>query len=156
MNSNIVLLAPVPEVHLQSGLLTCEQYGKVAFGSKKFELFRELDTIRKDDYVDVYIYASHSNLLGRPKVRWCARYIGHVVSKLGRHPEGLKYRPASTLKSQSENRGHWDVFWEVADLRLMNKEETLPMSSFIGYQAKKCYVSTFIPHSPLIAYQCVE
>ncbi|MDR2310448.1 MAG: hypothetical protein LBE54_05590 [Brucellaceae bacterium] len=153
MKSNVVLLAPVPEVHLQSGLLTCRENGKVAFASNDFQLFRKLDALSGDAEVDVYIYPSGCDLPGLPKVRWSGRYIGHVDSIFGRHPGGLKYRPASTLQSQSDNSGYWALFWEVADLRLMNKEEILPMSSFIGYEAKKPYVSTFIPHGPLIVYQ---
>lgn len=40
---NIALLAPVPLHHLQDGYQVARQQGKVAFGSMKWELFRELD-----------------------------------------------------------------------------------------------------------------
>ena len=45
--SNIALLAPVPLEHLTSALEVLEVEEKVAFGSKAFLVFHELDRQRK-------------------------------------------------------------------------------------------------------------
>ena len=57
---NVALLAPVPEEHLLDGVNVIHVEGRVAFGSRAWEVFRELDALRKGDPVDVYIYASHA------------------------------------------------------------------------------------------------
>ncbi|MGX8007800.1 hypothetical protein ACVDG8_001720 [Mesorhizobium sp. ORM8.1] len=77
----VALLAPVPEEHLLSGLKVCASVGKVAYGSRAWQVFRDLDIARESQSVDAFIYASDSTKLGPPKVRWQARYIGHVEAK---------------------------------------------------------------------------
>lgn len=74
---DLALLAPVPLVHLQDGAVVCAQESKVAFGSRAWELFRELDNLRNDSLVDVYIYASQAPG-ARPEATWHARYLGHA------------------------------------------------------------------------------
>lgn len=146
----IALLAPVPEEHLFDGLTTCKTEGKVAYGSRAWQVFRDLDVARSGQPVDVFIYASGSAKLGLPKVRWLATYIGHVEAKGGAHPDGTLFRPESTKKYLTDNSGHWAVFWEVVDLRQLSKEEAIPMTAFRGWQSKKCYVSSFVPEGPLL------
>ncbi|WP_455269287.1 hypothetical protein [Rhizobium herbae] len=148
--SAIALLAPVPEEHLFSGLEKYAAVGKVAFGSRAFQVFRDLDEVREDEPVDVYIYASASGKFGLPKVRWQARYIGHVEAKAGGHPEGITYRPDSTLNYESDNNGHWAIFWEVTGLRELSKTAAIPMNRFRGWQSRKYFVSAFIPEGPLL------
>jgi len=114
--SNVALLAPVPLIHLTDGALVCEGKGKVAFGSRAWEVFRELDRTRIGEPVDVLIYASHANADGPAAVTWRGKYIGHVEAKHGTHPEGMQYRPPSTAEHSSDNLGYWAVFWEVTDL----------------------------------------
>src|SRR3984957_17997483 len=76
---HIALLAPVPLEDLNSGKIKAEEKGGVAFGSRAWELFRELDTLRKGMHVDVYIYAS-SDPDSDFEVSWHARYVSHVES----------------------------------------------------------------------------
>lgn len=57
--AHIALLAPVPLEHLLDGETTARTEGKVAFGSRKWDTFRQLDALREGMPVDVYIYASH-------------------------------------------------------------------------------------------------
>ncbi len=54
----MALLAPVPHEHLVSGAEVCAREGKVAFGSMKWDLFRQLDAIASGEKVPVHLYAS--------------------------------------------------------------------------------------------------
>jgi hypothetical protein len=115
--SHIALLAPVPKEHLDDGLKTVSDKGKVAFGSRKWEIFRDLDALAGEGVpVDVYIYESEGRGKHNSTISWRGRYIGHVRSEMGAHPKGLKYRPESTTKYVADNSGHWAVFWELDSL----------------------------------------
>jgi hypothetical protein len=148
--AHVALLASVPSEHLLDGRTTAESEGKVAFGSRAWEVFRELDVHRKGMPVDVYIYASHHD--GNPEfeVSWHARYIRHVESTMGAHPDGMKYRPLSTGKYPNDNSGHWAVFWEVEDLQPLLKEQRISLAQFTGFGKKKPYEHAFPPEGPLL------
>jgi len=45
-SSNVALLAPVPLEHLESGDIVCRQAGKVAYGSRSWDVFAQLDILR--------------------------------------------------------------------------------------------------------------
>lgn len=146
-HSKIALLAPVPEEHLVSGLAKCRAEGKVAFGSRLWELFRDLDDARDGLAVEAYLYASRSQKLGPPKVRWHGIYIGHVEVRGGAHPDGAKYIPES---ANSDRRDHWAVFWEVTGLSQLEKSECVPMNHFVGLKTRAKYKSSFVPERPLL------
>lgn len=150
MRSTPSLLTPVPLEHLRSGVDVCLEQGKVAFGSRAWEVFRELDAKRHGSPVDVFIYASSDQNSISIEVSWRGRYIGHVESKGGAHPDGLRFRPLSTQKNSSDNKGHWAVFWELDQLRELSQEERVPIKDFIGYSSGKKYKKGFIPEGPLI------
>lgn len=98
--SNIALLAPVPKEHLDDGETTALQKGKVAFGSMKWETFRDLDKLCKGMPVDVYIYESDGSGKFNSKTSWRGRYIGHKDSEMGAPPAEIKpFRPDSTFTS---------------------------------------------------------
>lgn len=146
----IALLAPVPLEHLIDGSLVAKEKGRVAFGSRKFDVFRKLDQERHGLPVDVYIYPSHG---GGPRVfevSWRAVYVGSVESQDGAHPAGMKYRPPSTAKYASDNLGHWAAFWEVADLQELLQAERLTVAQFTGFGKKKPYGTNFPPEGPLL------
>ncbi|NSY16305.1 hypothetical protein [Neorhizobium sp. AL 9.2.2] len=147
---SVALLAPVPEEHLISGLVTQEKTGKVAFGSRAFQVFRDLDDLRDNQPVDVYIYASASAKFGLPKVRWIAQYNVHVEAQGGGHPDGRRFRPESTFKYGTDNQGFWAVFWEVSELRELSKQEAIAIDKFRGFRSRKSFVSGFIPEGPLL------
>ena len=46
VTGNFAILAPVPLEHLQSGKNIAVKEGFVAFGSRKWELFRRVDEMR--------------------------------------------------------------------------------------------------------------
>ena len=146
----VALLAPVPEVHLLSGMNTLASEGKLAFGSSAWGVFRELDERTAGMDVDVYIYASESSKPGPPKVLWRASYLGHVESRNGAHPDGMTYRPQSTRENAQDNRGHWAIFWEIDGLQELQKDEAIPMNLFRGLSSGKPFVSSFVPHGPTL------
>ena len=147
--SEIALLAPVPLVHLKDGLEVCTSKGKVAFGSRAWEVFRELDDLRAGAKVPVLIYASMSNSDGPAAISWQAEYIGHLESKNGAHPAGMEFRPPSTAEYNSDNLGWWAVFWEVSGLREIPANEQITVES-IQSRSGQFYKPSFIPEGPII------
>jgi len=147
--ANIALLAPVPLEHLVDGQKTVESQGRVAFGSRAWETFRELDIRRKGLPVDVFIYASHADGCLESEASWRGRYIGHVESIGGAHPDGMQYRPQSTSKYSNDNAGHWAVFWELDMLEPVGEKERLHLADVTGFGKRKAYGHSFVPEGPL-------
>jgi hypothetical protein len=146
LSFDVALLAPVPFEHLDSG----QQAGlkKVAFGSRAFETFYELDTIRNGLAVAVYIYASHTDNPIGCQVSWRAKYIGFVRSEdVPREYEEL-YRPPTTRNYRDDNRTFWPIFWEVVDLQPL--ATPIPIHQFTGKGRKRSYQKNFVPEGPLL------
>jgi hypothetical protein len=148
--SNVALLAPIPRVYLPEGQLLCQLQGKAAFGSRAWEVFRELDGLRHGLPIDVYIYASHADPPSDLEASWRAIYIGHVDSQGGAHPEGMKFRPRSTSKHPNDNQGWWAVFWELTDMHEIPKAKRIRIADFTGYGKRSSYKHAFIPEGPLL------
>lgn len=151
------LLAPVPEIHLLSGLealsaqldseeLPPDHQPKVAFGSMDFELFGEVETLRAGKAIDVFIYASQAK--GEqplnPEVTWRGVYVGYIGSRRGRYPGKSIYRPKSTA-TDSPN---WAVFWELQTLEPL--KQPIPIGKLRGKNKKTAYSSRFLPEGPVI------
>lgn len=147
---DVALLAPVPLEHLQDGQKVCTKEGRVAFGSRAWEVFRQLDSLRKGMPIDVYIYASHTDQPPKFKVSWHARYVRHVDSFNGAHPEGTRFRPPSTAKYPDDNQGYWAVFWEVEALRKLPQPEQMRLADFTGFGKRRAYRRNFVPEGPLL------
>ena len=147
---NVALLAPVPLEHLQDGQEVCANESRVAFGSRAWEVFRQLDALRQGLPVDVYIYASHTRRPLRFEVSWAARYIGHVESVDGTHPQGMRFRPPSTARYLEDNQGHWAIFWEVEDLRELPPAERTRLAHFTAFNERRAYGHNFVPEGPLL------
>lgn len=143
--SHIALLAPVPLEHLLDGAEVAQQQGKVAFGSRAFELFRKLDEIREGLAVDVYIYASHTNRMPKLEVSWQGRYVGTVENP---RADDLQFRPPSTLGE--EGLGYWALHWHVEELRELLSPERIPTADLTGWDKKKPYGRGFAPEGPLL------
>jgi hypothetical protein len=148
--TTVALIAPVPEHHLEDGADVSRRKGKVAFGSRAWEVFRQLDTLRSGSPVDVYLYASRSPRPGPPQITWHARYIRHVESVGGAHPDGMDYRPTSTAKNPDDNAGHWVVFWEVEVLRRLEPNEWIRISDLRGLDKPRYYPRDFVPEGPIL------
>jgi hypothetical protein len=147
--ADIALLTPVPLEHLVAGLVVVAKQGRVAFGSRAWELFRELDLKRHGMPVDVYIYASHTNESPRSEVSWHGLYIRHVDSVNGAHPEVMRYRPQSTTKYDNDNQGKWVIFYELEQLRELKPSERLLVGSLKGLGERRSYYQSFVPRGPL-------
>lgn len=150
LSTHVALLAPVPLEHLQSAVDVCAKEGKVAFGSRAFEALDRLRTEAGDAPCDVLIYASDGKASGPPKVTWRARYERFVEAKVGRHPEGMKYRPPTTANYSGDNHGHWYIFWEVSDLWELSDSDQIEISKLNAISSKKKLAKTFIPIGPII------
>ena len=158
------ILAPVPEMHLISGLeaiaaqldsddLLPDLVPRVAFGSMDFEVFGEVEKLRGGKAIEVLIYASHAK--GEqplnPEVTWRGLYVGYVASRRGRYPGKSIYRPQSTATDTPT----WAVFWEVQELELLQK--SIPIGNLRGKNKKTNYGARFIPEGPvLIEYPAIQ
>jgi len=146
---SVALLAPVPEEHLLSGRATVSEVGKVAFGSKNWELFNKLAELLKDDECEVLLYASDAiRPLNPPTATWSARFVGFNVAVNGAHKHGMKYRPQSTKKYQLDNQGNWTVFWEVKNLQTIRPG--VKISLLRGFEKPHAYLKNFIPKGPVL------
>lgn len=148
--SDVVLLAPVPLVHLDPARTKFEEQGKVAFGSRAWEVFQKLDHERAGSPVVAYLYASWDRTTNRLEATWRARYIGHVESRGGAHPDGMRFRPDSTSQSATDNLGHWAIFWEIDQLDKLEGDERIPFTRFCSYGTGKAFKPNFIPEGPLL------
>lgn len=151
------ILAPVPEIHLVSGLeaiaaqvdsddVTAQALPKVAFGSMAFEILRKADELRKERTVEVLIYASDAEG-DRPlnsEVGWRARYIGHLPSRSGRYPGKSLFRP----KAAATEKPIWAVYWEVQELEKLKTPIPIATLQVLG-QKTNCK-SRFVPESPVL------
>lgn len=134
---HFAILAPVPLEHLQTALDVCANEGSVAFGTRKWELFRSLDQQRDGQPVAALIYPSHDEDLPAKDtfiVGWFGWYVRSIDSKGGAHPDGMKYRPPTTADYPADNKGHWAAFWHVKGLRELPKEKQLPISKIQGFK----------------------
>ena len=147
---NVALLAPIPDIYMSEGQALCQSQGKVAFGSRAWEVFRELDALRHGLPVDVYIYRSHANPPSPLEASWRAVYIGHVESNGGAHPDGMTFRPPSTNIDPNDNQGWWAVFWELEDMSEISIADRIRMADCTGYGKRGSYKRNFIPEGPLL------
>lgn len=125
------ILAPVPLEHLQSGSEIARNTGFVAFGSRKWELFRKVDELRSGARVPVLIYPSLEEVPAKDSfiVSWVGWYVGSEESGSGKHSKGMAHRPPTTGQYTPDNHGHWAVFWHVCDLRELRAAQPLPISA---------------------------
>lgn len=145
---DLALLTPVPLDHLEDSTPTAEEWGKVAFGSNAWEVFRELDRLRGSLPVKVFIYASHSTSPVGLKVSWTGNYIGYVHSVGGAHPERERFR--SPIAAKEDSAHFWGGFWEVEGLRRMDPVEFLAISDLRGWKKQTYFKANFIPEGPLL------
>ncbi len=137
------ILAPIPEEHLISGLETCASEGKVVFGSDAWELFRQVDQMRKGSEVAVFIYPCYpdSEKPLRTEIAWRGIYTGHIPSRRGRYPGDQQLRPKSTAGEKPT----WAVYWEMQQLTQLSETEFVPMASLRAID-KKALQAGRVPH----------
>ncbi len=142
------LLAPVPLAHLMDGVDVCMAEGKVAFGTRVWDVFREL-RIEAGAGAPVLIYASHATTNVGPVVTWTARFADWVPAVGGHHPDRDRYRPPSTQVEDEDRSGYWLGFWEVTHLRRLDNGEQIPISSLHDRRGRK-YGRGFVPEGPIL------
>lgn len=128
---DFALLAPVPAEHLKSGEAVATDQGYVAFGSLKWELFKQIDGWRGHDRVPVLIYPSYDDDPNF-EIRWVGWYVDYVDSVGGAHPYGMKHRPPTTAAYANDTT--WAVYWHVEELRRLDETEYRPISSLESYK----------------------
>ncbi|MBD2021388.1 hypothetical protein H6F43_14500 [Leptolyngbya sp. FACHB-36] len=151
------ILAPVPEVHLISGLeaiaaqldsdeLPPDQLPKVAFGSMEFEVFAEAEKLRAGKAIEVLIYAMNPKAEQplNPEVTWRGLYVSYVGSRRGRYPSKAIFRPKSTATDSPV----WAVFWEVQELEQL--KTPIPIGNLRAKNKKANYQPRFIPEGPVL------
>lgn len=151
------ILAPVPEIHLISGLeaITAQENSddttnvglpKVAFGSMAFEILRKADELRKEQAVEVLIYAvdAEGDQPLNSEVRWRGRYIGHLPSRSGRYPGKRQFRP----EAAATEKPIWAVYWEIE--RLEKLKNPIPIASLQVLGQKANCKSRFVPEAPVL------
>jgi len=128
---DFAIVAPVPLEHLETGKDVAEAASYVAFGSMKWELFRDIDQRRGYAAVPVLIYPSSDDVSSSLALRisWCGLYVGSSESKAGAHINGMIHRPPSTEKYSGDNKGQWAVFWHVSRLHRISPDQQLPISA---------------------------
>jgi hypothetical protein len=137
----LALLAPVPYMHLESGLDTCRSFGSVIFGSDRWGLFEDRGV---EAGAPVYLYASLTHMPGVPQVTYLARYVRmYRHEELGR--EQLRRRPPTT---EGPNEGVFVVYWEVEDLTKLADREVFAISD-LSTEDGRHLNPAFIPHGPL-------
>lgn len=147
----IALLAPVPKEHLDEGKKTAFAKGKVAFGSRAYNVFVKLDEERGDKPVDVYIYESYGEGRYDFRISWHAIYRKYEAAINGAHPDKMTYRPLSTAKYPGDNEGgDWLLFWEVDSLEEIPEKDRAHVGTFVPYGKKKPYGNSFVPREPML------
>ncbi len=146
--SEFAILAPVPQEHITSGQDIAAKEGFVAFGSRKWELFRKIDGQREGKLVPVLIYPSHEDITAKTNfvVSWVGLYIGSEKSNNGTHPQGMKHRPPTTAQYESDNKGYWAVFWHVDKLLELPAAQRLLISDL--QTVKNCCRKNAPPRGP--------
>lgn len=117
---DFALLAPVPADYLLEGVKVSRESGYVSYGSKKWQLFREINERRAGEKVPALLYASHENVEMRTdfEVSYIAWYIGSTENKKEmRNDESNGHRPESALSDYNDKAIKWATFWRVENVQ---------------------------------------
>ena len=103
----------------------------MAFGTMKWELFRQIDELREGSRVAALIYPSHDeNLPAKDSfiVTWFGWYTHFRDSKDAMNSDAM-LRPPTT-----KTDGRWAIFWHVAGLRELPNSKQLPIKKIQGFK----------------------
>ena len=150
ISNKVALLAPIPSCYLNEAQVLIANQGKVAFGSRAWETFRKLDTLRGGELVEVLIYASQLHPQGPIKPSWKGIYQRHIETHTGTHPDNMRFRPPSTANNRGDNKGYWALFWEMIAISPLHPDQQLPIQNFRGFGKKRNFSKTFIPRGPIV------
>lgn len=148
----IGILAPVPATILRSAQVACDAQGRVAFGSKAWELFNKIDT-EYGQNIPVLIYPTPNH--GDPD-RLCdpgfatfrGNYLGTKLAQAGKHPDP-SVRPMVTVEGP-EIDTQWAFFWEVSNLVQVSKQDRVAITSLTAEGQKKPLTNKFVLKGPML------
>jgi len=146
----IAVLAPVPASILKSAIETCVTAGRVAFGSKVWNVFDKATTEygkgipvlicptgRKDDPDELCPSVGYVNFR--------SLYLGTVQAVAGRHPNP-DVRPSATISDTDD----WDFFWEVSNLHKLAKQDQIAITDLISEGNGKPLTKSYPLYRPIL------
>jgi hypothetical protein len=146
--THAALLAPVPEEYLIAGVEIVQRHGKLALGTRAWDVFHRLDELRQGEPVTAYLYASHAEANVGPTVTWTGLYVGYVESRGGAYPGDDGVRPPNTEEEDASR--WWALFWHVTDLQQLTSDEWVRIGDLRKFSSQRRYGSGFIPEGPII------
>ena len=146
------ILAPVPANILKSAQQTCAAADRVAFGSNAWEVFNKT-SLEYGSGLPVLIYPTQhygdpDRLCDPGYITFRATYLGTKLAQGGKHPDPA-VRPSITLEGLEADTP-WAMFWEVADLVQLSKEDRIAITSLTAESQKKPLMKGFVPHGPML------
>jgi hypothetical protein len=157
------MLAPVPAEILADGFEVKNPCGLVAFGTGapseeksgawSFEFFSKQEFVEGKGALKVLIYGSSTGVKGQPHPLYRAGHViavgvyeGIAPAKAWKHPD-----PTLRPKIARETDTKWTMFWEVSQLRLLAKEDQIPLKKLKlpGTGKLKAYAGT-PPRGPML------
>jgi hypothetical protein len=146
------ILAPVPANILRSAQDTCAAVGRVAFGSKAWEVFNKAD-LEYRYALPVLIYPTQhfgdpDKLCDPGKATFRAVYLGTKTARGGAHPDPA-VRPPATMHGPDADTA-WPLFWEVSNLVHLSRDNRIAIVSLTAEGQKKPLVNGFVPHGPML------
>jgi len=145
---DFALLAPVPDEHLEPGMLVAAETGHVCFGSNRWDVFKQLDANRNGEDVPVLIYPSQEGTESKLTLKVC--YIGWYAGQANtiddmRREDADGHRPRSVdeYRKEWDDPGvHWGLFWKVKELRRLPEGEQVALSTLSNYKSGKKRLNT--------------
>jgi len=134
---DFAILAPIPLEHLAPAAKVAGAVGYVSFGSYKFELFAQIDAMRRNEHVPVIIYPSHESDIVHTSFRisWRGWYIGYVGDYDEKRRDELSgHRPLTTQQYENDNAIGWPVFWRVSGLQQLAPEHHKRIADLSSYK----------------------
>ena len=143
ISEDVELLAPVPSCILDSAVETLKSQQGVLFGSAAFLVFHQLDEMRDEDFVRVWIYASQEG--GVPIVSWKGIYSRFISSSDPSMRSMKQMRPKNT----QDEKG-WAIFWKLVELEKLSPDQQFPIKELFGIERKTSFKKNFIPKGPIL------
>lgn len=143
--ADVALLTPVPEQHLEAGMLRCAETGFVAYGTDSGMVLSEFASLVDEEHQsDILFYASESARRGTPVATYRGRFVAYEGAVGGKaKPAWAGHRPVTTAGD-----GSWSSFYLVKDLRRL--DTPVPLTSLKKRNNKGKLAKSFIPLGPVI------
>jgi len=149
----IAILCPVPAALLKSALATCDEKGRVAFGTNAFDVFKRAEQLYGSPlpaliYPTIH-YGDPDGLSAPGYACFRATYLClQRADRNGRHPDP-SVRPAATV-SGSDSDTPWQFFWEVEGLQKLPAAQRIAITTLMAEGQNKPLPKAYVPHGPTI------